>query len=188
MEERKEQTKALISEGLKEIMLTTPFEKITINMIAEKAGIIRPTFYYHFRDKYEVLEWIVESELIAPADRIISQGRYMEGIKTVFENIGKEKQFYRKAFEVNGQNAFAWIITNKVNAYVSAFSKNNMHIADKLPEYVSEETLLRHCAMSFTNVLYLWVADMPDMSVEEITHYFEYTVNNSWSSMLGFDE
>ena len=33
------------------------FDKITIKMITDQAGVIRPTFYNYFQDKYEVMEW-----------------------------------------------------------------------------------------------------------------------------------
>ena len=50
-------TKALIGESLKVLMRNHPFEKITIKMITDEAGVIRPTFYNYFCDKYEVVEW-----------------------------------------------------------------------------------------------------------------------------------
>ena len=43
--ERKKMTKALIGESLKVLMRNHPFEKITIKMITDEAGVIRPTFY-----------------------------------------------------------------------------------------------------------------------------------------------
>lgn len=42
--ERKKMTKALIGESLKVLMRNHPFEKITIKMITDEAGVIRPTF------------------------------------------------------------------------------------------------------------------------------------------------
>ena len=48
----------LLAESFKELVAVTPVEKITIKEITDKAGVIRPTFYNHFQDKYELLEWI----------------------------------------------------------------------------------------------------------------------------------
>ena len=48
--ERKKMTKALIGESLKVLMRNHPFEKITIKMITDEAGVIRPTFYNYFCD------------------------------------------------------------------------------------------------------------------------------------------
>ena len=46
----------VLAESLKELAGTKPIEKITIKEITDKAGVIRPTFYNHFQDKYELLE------------------------------------------------------------------------------------------------------------------------------------
>ena len=41
--------------ALTEMMLTTPFEKITVGEICEKAMVNRMTFYKHYADKYELM-------------------------------------------------------------------------------------------------------------------------------------
>ena len=48
----------LLADSFKELAQAIPIEKITIKQITDKAGVIRPTFYNHFQDKYELLEWI----------------------------------------------------------------------------------------------------------------------------------
>ena len=62
----------LLAESFKELALKQPIEKITIKEITDKAGVIRPTFYNHFQDKYELLEWIIDTQLIAPAEPFYS--------------------------------------------------------------------------------------------------------------------
>lgn len=56
MERKGEMTKLLLGESFKELMQKKPFEKITIKMITDAAGVIRPTFYNYFQDKYDVME------------------------------------------------------------------------------------------------------------------------------------
>ena len=58
----------LLAESLKELTIKQPIEKITIKEITDKAGVIRPTFYNHFQDKYELLEWIIRTELLEPVN------------------------------------------------------------------------------------------------------------------------
>ena len=52
MSTNEETTNALLAKSLKELLKTTNFEKITIKEITNNAGLIRPTFYNHFSDKY----------------------------------------------------------------------------------------------------------------------------------------
>ena len=47
-------TKRALEASLKHLLLQKPLNKITINDIAEDCGINRMTFYYHFKDIYDL--------------------------------------------------------------------------------------------------------------------------------------
>ena len=55
-------TKRALEASLKNLLLQKPLEKITINDIAEDCGISRMTFYYHFKDIYDLIEWACEED------------------------------------------------------------------------------------------------------------------------------
>ena len=58
---RSNQTKRLLAQSLQEIMATTPLEKISVNDIVDHAGVGRNTFYYHFEDKYDLVNWYFQN-------------------------------------------------------------------------------------------------------------------------------
>lgn len=43
-----------------ELLREEGFQKVTVRMIVERAGINRSTFYLHYQDKYDLLESIEE--------------------------------------------------------------------------------------------------------------------------------
>ena len=53
-----ERTKLWIASVMKKLMERKPIEKIRVTEICKEAEIERPTFYYHFRDKYDLMAWI----------------------------------------------------------------------------------------------------------------------------------
>ncbi|MCR5632282.1 MAG: TetR family transcriptional regulator, partial [Eubacterium sp.] len=57
-------TKRAIADSLKELTKEKPFDKISVKDISEKCGINRQTFYYHFEDKYLLLRWIYQTDLL----------------------------------------------------------------------------------------------------------------------------
>ena len=63
-------TEIMLAESFKELVLRQPIEKITIKEITEKAGVIRPTFYNHFQDKYELLACIIFTDLVTGLERV----------------------------------------------------------------------------------------------------------------------
>lgn len=50
-------TKRAMEQSLKNLLLKKPLNKITITDITEDCGINRMTFYYHFQDIYDLVEW-----------------------------------------------------------------------------------------------------------------------------------
>lgn len=57
-------TKQKIAEALKNKLITTPFEKIKVSDLIKDCNITRPTFYYHFTDIYDLLKWVVETDIV----------------------------------------------------------------------------------------------------------------------------
>lgn len=55
-------TKDAISDTFLEILQKKNIDKITVKDISEACGITRQTFYYHFHDIIEVVEWALEKD------------------------------------------------------------------------------------------------------------------------------
>ena len=56
------QTKHMLSSALKELLARNTIDKITISEITDLAQVSRKTFYYHFRDVYDLLEWTLTDD------------------------------------------------------------------------------------------------------------------------------
>ncbi len=56
--------------ALKELMLTVPFGKITVGDVCEKALINRMTFYRHYKDKYELLNDVLQNVQRSVTERV----------------------------------------------------------------------------------------------------------------------
>ena len=55
-------TKRALAAALKELMEQKPFSKINVAEICEKCGMNRKSFYYHFKDKYDLVNWIFDMD------------------------------------------------------------------------------------------------------------------------------
>ena len=56
-------TKQALANALKQLLQKKQITKITINDIAEACGISRMTFYYHFKDIYDLADWTLQEVL-----------------------------------------------------------------------------------------------------------------------------
>lgn len=189
MDERKELTKNLIASGVKELILTQSFEKITIRMIAEKAGVIRPTFYYHFQDKYEVLEWIVKSQLLEPTKAMLERNMYEESLKFIFAAIESEREFYKRAFEITGQNSF-WeiVITCMKDFLLTETSIAKVTDEKNVPENMTPEFVALHLAFNLAAMIHIWLRKMPDFSAEDVVAVYKYLNSSNLSDLLGISK
>ncbi|MDD3214903.1 MAG: TetR family transcriptional regulator, partial [Eubacteriales bacterium] len=61
-------TKRALGASLKTLMQTKPFHKISVGEICEHCGMHRKSFYYHFQDKYDLLNWVFYSEFMQLLD------------------------------------------------------------------------------------------------------------------------
>lgn len=94
-------TKMKMAIALKELMNSNSFEKITVSDITEKCMVHRQTFYYHFQDRYELLDWLIYTELLEPFMNDINLDNMYEKFKTLFTVMAKDKRFYQTALKMN---------------------------------------------------------------------------------------
>lgn len=58
-----------LSFALTELMKTESFQKISISDICDLCNMNRKSFYYHFKDEYDLVNWIFDNEFIAAVQR-----------------------------------------------------------------------------------------------------------------------
>lgn len=117
MEMNKIGMKDLLSQGLYLMMKEKAFDKITIKEICDKTGVIRGTFYNHFIDKYEALEYLTFQIILGDWNQ--QESKFSKGNQiqlTLFEHIihaiDENKDFFIKCFKIQGQNSFESMLRN----------------------------------------------------------------------------
>ena len=102
---RSNQTKRLLAQSLMDLMTTTPLEKISVNDIVDHAGVGRNTFYYHFEDKYDLVNWYFQSgvtQFLVERSAYASWNALLEAVE---DYLLENKVFYCNALAYTGQNS-----------------------------------------------------------------------------------
>ena len=89
-------TKRALASSLKDLLSKYKFNKITIKDITENCGVNRQTFYYHFKDIYDLLEWIYKNEVILEIEEKATYETWQQGLMYIFEYVLKNKNFYAR--------------------------------------------------------------------------------------------
>ena len=158
----------VLAESLKELAGTKPIENITIIECTKKAGVIRHTFNSQFRERYRLRVWITVNELFAPVDPLFSNGMLKEGVTFILTTMEREKDFYKRAAALEGQNSFNEIftrcITNAVMKYIDVESLASM--ADY--KWLKKELVAEFLGHSISWVTIQWIKRGMNAPVEEL--------------------
>ena len=97
-------TRQHIWQSFSTLMRTTPFDKITVEMIIKESKVSKSTFYRYFKDKYDVLNY----NSMKIAEQLISRNvchNWKEFLENMFLAIQQNLGYFQKAFRSSGQNS-----------------------------------------------------------------------------------
>lgn len=86
-------TKRALEQSLKNLLLKKPLTKITVGDIADDCGINRMTFYYHFKDIYDLVEWSCLEDVKRALDEKMTYETWQQGLLQIFEAVKENKPF-----------------------------------------------------------------------------------------------
>lgn len=98
-------TKKALAEAMKKLMSKKQFSKISVGDICGLCNMNRKSFYYHFKDKYDLINWIFDIEFIS----VVKEKSYndsWEVFRALFLYFEENKDFYKKALSIDDYNSF----------------------------------------------------------------------------------
>ncbi|QEY33766.1 TetR family transcriptional regulator [Caproiciproducens galactitolivorans] len=86
-------TKRALEESLKRMLRKKSLDKITIADIAEDCGISRMTFYYHFKDIHDLVEWCCLEDAEKALGDKKTYDTWQQGFLQIFEAVIENRPF-----------------------------------------------------------------------------------------------
>ncbi len=103
-------TKTALEASLKNLLLHKKIDKITISDLTNDCGISRMAFYYHFKDIYDLAEWVCIEDGKRALQGKKTYDTWQEGMLQVFEAVLESKPFI--------QNVYHSISREKIENYL----------------------------------------------------------------------
>lgn len=107
-------TKTALGESLKKLLLKKRLEKITINDLTADCGISRMAFYYHFKDIYDLVEWVCMEDGKKALQDKKTYDTWQEGMCQVFEAVIENQAFILNVYRSIGRE--------KIESYLYKFT------------------------------------------------------------------
>lgn len=175
-------TSKLIADSLKKLMHTKSIEKIKIKDITDEAGIMRPTFYNHFQDKYEVVEYIFHQEVIEPMIPFLKQGLAKEAALFLFTSIEKNYDFYSREINREGQNSFKDIFKKGIiDLMLPLF--NDM-FDQPIHGIITPEHLAEFYACIFEFILTKWLNSKEAIPASKLIEVYEFLISSPLEHLM----
>jgi probable dihydroxyacetone kinase regulator len=130
-------TEQLLADSIVELMKTLDLSKITVQQIVDNCDVTRQTFYRYFYDKYQLVNWIFESEV----EEIIHQSSlddpWEELLAKMLTKMKDKKHFYHNILHCNSQAYLQNLITDYTRrTYEKEIEKRgNLETIDKSMEF-----------------------------------------------------
>ncbi|WP_138751331.1 TetR/AcrR family transcriptional regulator [Paenibacillus sinopodophylli] len=146
------------------------FEDITINEIADRANVNRGTVYFHYQDKYDLLNTCIElylNKMISATTTTDANGETIDLIQSSFLPViryfEENHHFYVSMLSNKGIPAFRErmleLVTSHINVHINMEGNNK--------EY-SKELMTQFIGSAFVGVIEWWILNSMPQSPEEV--------------------
>ncbi|MCT3400011.1 TetR/AcrR family transcriptional regulator [Lentilactobacillus hilgardii] len=136
---KRSDTKIKLGGTLKSLMMTTPVDKITIDMLTQKADLTRNTFYYHFEDIYSLLEWVYKQDLLSNINAYTKIEDWKVAYRLILNYIEDNKTFCMNTFHSVARDLlenFLYSVASDLVGKVIIHSDRN--VSKKLTESIQD--------------------------------------------------
>lgn len=157
--------KEIIADGLLQLCEETPLEIITIKQLLEVTSVSRQTFYNHFLDKNDLIQYIYLKKIIPGFDDTPIEMNFRDELLAAFQNMQKYHVFMKQACLMQGQNCLKDFLFEHCRAFDLEWHQKR-YGKEEMPEALRFATEY-HSRASSSMTLSWVLSDMP-ASCDEI--------------------
>lgn len=163
-------TKEALANALEVLLVHQPLSKISIKDITNSCNISRNTFYYHFKDKYELIHWIFDSDMSAQAPHFMQPDKLPETFVDICKAMYQHRKFYLCCFQYTGQNS---LYEHIYHLFLQLWVKKIEHAVQKYNLCIRREELQLTAKMNTHALLGVMSEWIHDGMHDDYMSYFE---------------
>lgn len=184
MNQKSQTTEEVLAAGMKHLITVMPFEKITVKAIADEAHVKRPTFYNHFKDKYDIVEYILKQELIEPARTLMACDMLGEAIRLILVTMKKEKKFYMHVARIDEDVIFQRIVRELIKELLLDVMRERMADEDNGNPMLTMDNIAEYYAYGLSFGISKWIQKGMKMEVDEVLEALKVLLSESLTDMI----
>ncbi|MEA5026260.1 MAG: TetR/AcrR family transcriptional regulator C-terminal domain-containing protein [Erysipelotrichaceae bacterium] len=174
-------TKKALAEALKSLLKEESFTKIRVIDICTRCELNRNSFYYHFKDKYELANWIFNHEFIEEASKRLFVNGW-EFMQALCEYFYANKDYYIRIFEYEGQNCFSEYFAEQMSPLITDYFKD-IFVEDRYQNFIAG-----FFADAFRLAIMRWLKERMLTSPREFVDLLQITASGTALKIMQDDE
>lgn len=132
--------KALMASFAK-LLNEKPFDKITVQDIVDDCGVNRNTFYYHFQDIYDLIDWIYKNETEKFLKGNDTYETWQQGVRALFEYALANKSFILNTYHsISKEYLIEHLYQVTYNLLINVVEEQakGMHVDEKYKKFIAD--------------------------------------------------
>ena len=170
-------TKSALEASLKKLLLQKPLDKVTINDLTSDCGISRMAFYYHFKDIYDLVEWICVEDATRALQGKKTYDSWQEGLRQIFEAVLENKTFVLNVYHSVSREQienYLYKLTYGLIADVVEEKAAGVSISDADKKFIAD-----FYKYSFVGIMLDWIKQGMKADYQVIVEKMSITVKGS---------
>lgn len=177
-------TKLKLSNALKKLMCKKPVSKITITEIVEMCDVNRKTFYYHFIDIYDLLEWTLQEDAVSIIKSFDLMTNFDDAVRFAMDYVEKNHHIINCAIDSVSTNYIKNFFVNNFNDFIfkqikKIIDEKSYNISDRFITFLTS-TLTSMIAIA----LYDWMIHMDTMDKQLTINYVDVVIKHSLADII----
>lgn len=170
-------TKMQLADSLKKLMTWKPLNKISIREITDDSGVNRQTFYYHFQDIFDLLEWLYRKEASQFLEEHKMPFSLNDGILHILQYIQENEAFCRCTLNSLGHSHLKQFFYNGINSVLMALV--NEYSEDLNVDEEHKRFIAHFYTVSFSGFIENWLQEGLKGEPEDMIQLCEVTMQGN---------
>lgn len=175
-------TKRALERSLKNLLQQKPLSKITISDITEDCGISRMTFYYHFKDIYDLVEWACAEDAARALQNKKTYDTWQQGFVQIFHAVRENKVFVMNVYRcVNREQVEKYLVplTDQLIMGVITERAAGMTVREADQQFIAQVY-----SYAFVGIMLDWIRDDMRADPEELVNRLAMVIHGGITQAL----
>jgi len=179
-------TKRALAESFEKLLSKRSFDKITVKDIVEDCGVNRQTFYYHFHDVYDLIEWIFQDAAENINASTLDYDDWTSGLEILMEFLQQNRTLILNAYNSISHEVVGNYIKQGLRPYCAAIVE---HQASEMTQPVRAEDktyVIELLTLAATGIVTQWIGQQmrPETNAFQSMERLKTAMNGTIQLML----